>query len=482
MNRETVEYTLFTRPERCYIVFLVSFGGWFSTLSSFIYYPAIAAIAHDLEVSISKINLTVTSYMVMSTIAPAFVGDAADILGRRTLYIITIGLYVASNAALAKARSFPALLGLRMLQSATISGTVSLKPCKYPTDRDRDFLDRLRRHSRYSLACRTWVLCRCPIFWVGRSLQLTDHKLIDDRITTAPSIGPVLGGALAFTAGWRWIFWFLCIASGCCFAMMVSTLPETARNLVGNGSVAPPLGARLPFKRFMNHWNVPSHCDGRRFPNPLESLWILYYKDNLILIVGGSILYMVYCCIHASLATQFIDFYGLNQWQAGLIYLPFGAGCTLSTVFSGKLIDKGYKSIALLYGLPLDRTTRGGRELFPFEKARLRCIWIPITTATVSVSGFGWVLDKRTVKSVLTWPARAVLTFRQHISIPLVFQFIAGVSIQTCFNVGRATRPNDVAVLPVRFTTLCSSISTTASQLRLRLRTTLCVAHLPHLW
>ncbi|KIW61184.1 hypothetical protein PV05_01340 [Exophiala xenobiotica] len=320
----------------------------------------------------------------MSTIAPAFVGDAADILGRRTLYIITIGLYVASNAALAKARSFPALLGLRMLQSART----------------------------FSIAYGVIADIASP---AGRGSYVS---ALSFGITTAPSIGPVLGGALAFTAGWRWIFWFLCIASGCCFAMMVSTLPETARNLVGNGSVAPPLGARLPFDRFMNHWNVPSHCDGRRFPNPLESLWILHYKDNLILIVGGSILYMVYCCIHASLATQFIDFYGLNQWQAGLIYLPFGAGCTLSTVFSGKLIDKGYKSIALLYGLPLDRTTRGGRELFPFEKARLRCIWIPITTATVSVSGFGWVLDKKT-----------------HISIPLVFQFIAGVSIQTCFNI-----------------------------------------------
>lgn len=120
--QDTERYSMFTRREKWYIVFLVSFAGWFSTLSSFIYYPAITQISRDLHVSISRMNLTVTSYMAMATIAPALVGDAADSLGRRSVYLLILAVYVAADVALAKANSFPALLGLRMLQGASVSG------------------------------------------------------------------------------------------------------------------------------------------------------------------------------------------------------------------------------------------------------------------------------------------------------------------------------------------------------------------------
>ncbi|KAF7509291.1 hypothetical protein GJ744_008185 [Endocarpon pusillum] len=64
--------------------------------------------------------------MAVSTVAPAFVGDAADVLGRRALYLIVIAIYLAANIALANARSFAQLLGLRMLQSAGVAGTFSI--------------------------------------------------------------------------------------------------------------------------------------------------------------------------------------------------------------------------------------------------------------------------------------------------------------------------------------------------------------------
>lgn len=115
-------YTLFNTWERRTIVILVALAGWFSTLSSFIYYPAISAVANDLHTSVKLINLTVTSYMVVSGVAPAIVGDASDMFGRRPLYLITLALYVLANVGIALQDSFAALLVLRMLQSAAISG------------------------------------------------------------------------------------------------------------------------------------------------------------------------------------------------------------------------------------------------------------------------------------------------------------------------------------------------------------------------
>lgn len=117
------EYSLFTLSQKRWIIFIAALGGWFSTASSFIYFPAIPFLAHDLQVSIEKINLSVTSYLVASGVFPSITGSAADRYGRRPVFAITLAVYVAVNVGLAIQRSFPVLITLRMLQSAAISGS-----------------------------------------------------------------------------------------------------------------------------------------------------------------------------------------------------------------------------------------------------------------------------------------------------------------------------------------------------------------------
>ena len=115
-------YSAFTSTEKRVIVALSSYAAWFSTLTSFIYYPAIHQLAQSFSVSVNKINLTVTSYMSIATIAPALVGDAADSLGRRPIYGLILSLYIGTNIAIVLADSYPALLGLRFAQAPAISG------------------------------------------------------------------------------------------------------------------------------------------------------------------------------------------------------------------------------------------------------------------------------------------------------------------------------------------------------------------------
>ncbi|KAJ5553327.1 chloramphenicol resistance protein [Penicillium frequentans] len=124
-NDMAERHSVFTAVEKWSIVAMVSYAAWFSTLSSFIYYPAIPAISKALGVSIDKINLTITAYMAIASIAPALVGDAADILGRRPVYILTLSGYFAANLAIALTRSYAALLCLRIIQALCISGIYS---------------------------------------------------------------------------------------------------------------------------------------------------------------------------------------------------------------------------------------------------------------------------------------------------------------------------------------------------------------------
>ena len=215
-----------------------------------------------------------------------------------------------------------------------------------------------------------------------------------ESITIAPSIGPILGGVLTYAVGWAWIFWFLCMAAGLCLSMMIFFLPETSRSIVGNGSVKPSKHLRLPITRLMCHWeNSDAIAEHQwRMPNPFKSLTIIARRDNTIVIMACGFLYIVYTCINTSLSVLFIDIYKLNQWQAGLIYLPFGIGGTVSTFFSGPLLNTAYRKTRTEQGLPTDTAVGDDLDYFSVEKARLGIIWTPMLVTTFSVVVFGWVL------------------------------------------------------------------------------------------
>lgn len=123
----------------------------------------------------------------------------------------------------------------------------------------------------------------------------------------------------------------------------------------------------------MRHWKdadaVAEHT--WRMPNPLKSLTILTRIDNAIIILACGILYVNYTCINTSLSVVFIDIYKLTQWQAGLIYLPFGLGGTVSTFFSGPLMNKTYRNARTNRGLSTDKAVGDDLDDFPVEKARL---------------------------------------------------------------------------------------------------------------
>lgn len=210
-----------------------------------------------------------------------------------------------------------------------------------------------------------------------------------------------MGGTLTYAAGWTWIFWFLSIASGVCLTLIILFLPETSRNIVDNGSLPPPRILRLPLPVIFRHWEQVGEDDiaiqKPKLPNPLRSISILVKKDNLVIIVACGLMYVVYTCINASLSVIFIRMYNLNQWEAGLIYLPFGLGGVVSTFFSGPLLNNAYRQARSKRGLSTDKAIGDDLDTFPVEKARIGVIWIPLILTAASVVAFGWTLHYKMV-------------------------------------------------------------------------------------
>jgi hypothetical protein len=65
---EQKNYSSFTTWEKRFIVFTATMGAFFSPFTAQIYFPALNSLAKDLNVSYTKINLTMTTYMVRLTL------------------------------------------------------------------------------------------------------------------------------------------------------------------------------------------------------------------------------------------------------------------------------------------------------------------------------------------------------------------------------------------------------------------------------
>ena len=118
-----IPYSTFSTSDKRAIVFLVALAGFFSPFSAFIYFPALQDIANDLCVSLELMNLTITIYLVVQGIVPSLFGDMAETFGRRPVYLLAFSIYVLASVGLALQDSYPALIILRMVQSAGSSGT-----------------------------------------------------------------------------------------------------------------------------------------------------------------------------------------------------------------------------------------------------------------------------------------------------------------------------------------------------------------------
>ncbi|KAH0536565.1 hypothetical protein FGG08_006573 [Glutinoglossum americanum] len=397
-------YSVFSKSERRWIVFTVSFAAMFSGLSSFIYYPAITPLSKSLRTSVELINLTVTSYMIVAGVAPSVIGDMADQTGRRPVYIVAFAIYFASNVGLALQNSYPALFVLRMLQSAGSSGTFAIAFGVIA-----DIAPPAERGSR-----------------VGILMGFTN---------AAPSLGPVLGGILAQRLGWRWVFWLLSIISGLNFLGLVLFFPETLRKLVGNGSI-PAKGANRTIVSALRHRTSASlgtvqqsRERGFHVPNPMASLRLLFDRNTASTICIGSAFYMLSMSLAASLSVLLMDLYGLNELEAGLAYLPSGIGGLVGSQVSGKLLDRDYRITAKHAGHEIDRRSGDDLSRYPIEKSRLRSTSIFVAANVTTVVGYGWALKARS-----------------HIAVPLVLQFITGVTRTSIFTFSVMTVPKSSAI------------------------------------
>ncbi|KAI6120587.1 MFS general substrate transporter [Pisolithus croceorrhizus] len=355
-------YSIYTPAERWFIVVTASVAALFSPLAAMTYMPAIPVIATDFHKSVELINLTVTVYMVFQGVSPVFWGTLADYVGRRPIFLSCMLVLTVSCIALASTPTsdYWLLLLLRCVQAAGSASTVALGAGVIG-----DIATRAERGSFFGL------------FSVGPLV--------------GPAFGPVIGGVLTQTLGWRWIFWFLAIAAALCFMVLLAFLPETLRQLVGDGSVLPS-----------------------RFHRPLVPL------VGHVLLLFNAVQYAVFYAIIATISTIFQSTYSyLDETEIGLCFLASGFGTITGGFVIGKIMDRDYRLLneklvrerGIATGTPGSREVITREENFPIEKARLKTTPIQLLICVACCASYGWCLHQKV-----------------NIAVPLVLQFVCMLS------------------------------------------------------
>ncbi|KLJ09860.1 hypothetical protein EMPG_14720 [Blastomyces silverae] len=406
-------HSIFTPAQRRYIVASISWAALFSPVSANIYLPALNTLARELSVSISMMNLTVTSYMIFQGLSPMFIGDLADTAGRRPAILLCFIIYIAANIGLASQSNYAALLVLRCVQATGSSPTIALAAGVVT-----DIATSAQRGTYMG--------------WTTAGALL------------GPAIGPVVGGLLAQYLGWRAIFWFLVIFAAAFILQFAVLFPETGRNIVGNGSHPPQkwnisvityLKTRKAARQDAKNANpvsrdttttvavaaaaeaeVPKRAK-LRFPNPVRSLIILREKDTLIALIANAIMFAAFYDMNIAITFLFHDIYGYNDFQIGLCYIPIGAGACIGSIASGFILDYNYRRIAKKLGIPIVRNRQQDLRHFPIERARLQIVFPLVFTSACTMVSFGWVLH-----------------FRVPIAAPLVLLCIAGATLTSAVN------------------------------------------------
>lgn len=374
-----VPYSIFRNWEKYSITIICSLLAFFSSLSVPIYLPALPELEKDFNIDTEMVNLTVVVYTLFQGIAPSFWSPAADQFGRRPVYLACILVYMAACIGFAEAHNFGTLIGVRIVQAMGMAATVAIGAGVVG-----DITQRKERGSYVSMFSGITLI--------------------------GSAIGPLIGGGLSTTYGWRAIFWFLTIASGVAFVVVLLITPETCRSIVGNGIVKPRyLINQAPImvlrgKLYPGEKQI-SDEQGRELgllaPRKKINMWLtwqLVFKLDVALVLTPCALhYVVWLMVITSQTTLLTNNYHFTTLQVGLSYLANGIGSVGGSLISGKIMDLSYQRNFTKF--KADWIERYGPDLpidvtkFDIRSARL---WPAPYISTMVIVGtiiFGWTIQ-----------------------------------------------------------------------------------------
>ncbi|SCV74455.1 BQ2448_8094 [Microbotryum intermedium] len=408
---------LWSAKRKNLILVCIAFNAAGGQLSASIYFPALNSLQADLQASDSLVAASVSLFILGQGIFPVFWSALSEIKGRKTCYIMAIAIYLVATTVCSRAERIGVFVAMRVLQSLGSGAVLSLGAGTLS-----DIFDVHERGTKIG-------------FFYGVPLL-------------APSIGPLLGGALTEVGSWRTTFYFLIGYGVICLMTMLwlerslawrlamkrarahakadrlkaeaalpknDTLPLTRgppqtsfapAPQRPNGPTALPALTRVmtALRGRSGDDNVKIHL---RDVNPFAATGaVLRQKNNFIAIAFSGLLFASTYCITFTMSRTFASApYNYNALTTGLVLLCFGTGNFLGSVGGGRYSDYVFNKLKAKSG------GKGSPEM-RIKSTRLAMLLVPCFYIL-----YAWTVQKRT-----------------NIGGPLVALFFLGLSTMVLYS------------------------------------------------
>jgi DHA1 family bicyclomycin/chloramphenicol resistance-like MFS transporter len=247
------------------------------------YLPSFPAIEAEFGVSRALLSQSLAFYLAAFAFSTLVWGPLSDRLGRRTVVLSTLLLYLFASLGCALAGDYGSFLLFRLLQGVAAGGGLA--------------------------AGRTMIRD-------VHSPENAQHAMsrVMMLFALAPAVAPVIGGGLEDAFGWHSVFYFLALYSGLVLVMILLWVPETL-----------PTSMRQSFH--------PLHV-ARIYGHTLVHRRFLSLVFMVTCYFGGMFLYI------AGAPTVVFDFLNLGVNDFAILFVPLVGGIICGAWLSGRLAHR----------------------------------------------------------------------------------------------------------------------------------------------
>ncbi|KAE9369873.1 MFS general substrate transporter [Stipitochalara longipes BDJ] len=306
LQNDSEDALAFPMQRKWAIAVLQSMSTLAVTFASSAYASGIEGVKRHFDVSGEVATLGLSLFVLGFALGPLIWAPLSEVYGRKAIYVLSFMAYTAFSVAAAWSPNIQSLLVLRFFASAFGSSSM--------TNTGGVIADMFTKEQR---GMATGLFVTAPFL--------------------GPALGPVAGGFLGETQGWRWILGLIAILAGVVWIATMLTTRETyapfilrsrakaLSKMTGNVYVSRP-DAGKPAKTLTQELSVA-----------LSRPWILLFREPIVLLMSlyMSIVYGTLYMFFAAIPIVFQGSRGWNQGTAGLPFVGVAIGVCLATVLAG---------------------------------------------------------------------------------------------------------------------------------------------------
>ena len=302
-------------------------------------------------------------------IFPLWWSSLSETFGRRSIYLVSFGMYVLWCVLSAVSNSIGMFIVMRMLNGGA---SASVQAVGAGTIAD---IWEVRERGR-----------AMGIYYLGP--------------LCGPLLSPIIGGGLNEAWGWRSTQWFSVIYGGVIWLGVVFGLPETLKarkpvvqtQAVGHsGADRPPLERTTTKQSVQIKTKVWLAVLRQFFVDPLRILLTLRFGAVALTVWYASTTF--WCLYFMNISVQQVFSappYNYSSIIVGCLYIPSSLGYIVSSVFGGRWVDYIMRRKAE----KLDRKDEKGKLIFQPEDRIGSNAWTAAALFPISMLWFGWTSAK----------------------------------------------------------------------------------------